>query len=72
MKKLNECKAYYQDNFVNMIAENSAEKSIYESTEKAIFETLHNTLRFIYGGEFEKLEALWKREALNEYYGKIN
>lgn len=72
MKKLNECKAYYQDAFLGMISENAAEKSIYESTEKAIFETLHNSFKFIYGAEFETIGATWRQEALNEYYSKIN
>lgn len=72
MKNLNECKTYYQDTFLDMIEENATEKSIFESTEKAMFETLHNALKFIYGDEFEKVEALWKHEALNEYYSKIN
>ena len=72
MKKLNECKTYYQDAFTNMIAEKAAEKSIFESTEKAIFDTLYNSLKFIYGAEFETMETTWKQEALNEYYSKIN
>ena len=70
MKKLEECKEYFQDVFTNCLAEGTLNESIFDSTEKAQYETLCDALRFIYGAQFEKVKPYWINEALNEFYGK--
>ena len=71
MKKVIECKEYFKDVLTNCLAENALGKSKFESTEKAMFETLCETLKFVYGDEFEHLKAIWTQETLNEFYSKI-
>lgn len=71
MKKLQECKTYFNDLFFNCLDCGAVEKSIFDSIEKAQFETLCDTLKFIYGAEFENIRLTWMQEALNEYYGMV-
>lgn len=70
MKTLNDCKEYYKDLYMDCLDCGSFDESQQESTEKVRYTTLCDTLRFIYGAEFEKVVNGWNREALNEYYGK--
>lgn len=70
MKELKDCRAYFQDAFLNMIEAGGADKGIYENTEKARYGMLSETLGFIYGDAFRDAEARWRQEALNEYYAK--
>lgn len=72
MKKITECKEYYKDILINCLVEDALGKSIFESTEKAMFETLCNTLKFVYGKEFEYLKLTWTQETLNEFYSNIS
>lgn len=71
MKKVTECKEYFKDVLTNCLNEDALEKSIFDSPEKAMFETLCNTLKFVYGEEFEYLKPTWMQETLNECYSKI-
>lgn len=68
MKKINDCKEYFKDVFMNCLEEDAFEKSQFESTEKARFEMFCETLKFVYGEEFEKVRLAWTQEALNEFY----
>lgn len=61
MKNLNECKEYYKDVFLTWL----------DYRDNKELEAFENILRFIYGKEFEEVEAMWKQEALNEYYGAM-
>lgn len=70
MKNLSECKEYYKDLYMNCAENNSFEKSIFESTEKAIYETFCETLRFIYGVDFENIMPNWANDAAKEFYSK--
>ena len=71
MKKLSECKVFFKDLFFDCLDENGFEKSPFECTERAQFEIFVNTLNFIYGNDFEVVRPLWAKEALNEYYSKL-
>lgn len=71
MKKISECKEYFKDVLTNCLIEDALGKSIFDSPEKAMFETLCNTLKFVYGKEFEYLKPIWSQETLNEFYSKI-
>lgn len=55
MKNLSECKEYYKDLYMDCLENDSFEKSIFESTEKARYETFCETLKFIYGEDFKTL-----------------
>ena len=56
MKNLSECKEYYKDLYMDCLENDSFEKSIFESTEKARYETFCETLKFIYGADFENIK----------------
>lgn len=71
MKKVIECKEYFKDILTNCLVEDAIGKSIFDSAKKAMFETICNTLKFVYGEDFENLKPLWTQETLNEYYSKI-
>lgn len=68
MRKLSECKNFFNDLFFNCLNENGFNKSPLDCTERAQFETFCNTLHFIYGQEFENVKARWTQEALKELY----
>lgn len=68
MKTLSECKACYKDLYTNCLAYDAFSKNMFDCTELAQFNTLRETLEFIYGAEFGRTERLWQREALNEFY----
>lgn len=68
MKKLIECKEYYKDLYMDCLANTSFEKSIFESTERAKYETFCDTLSFIYGIDFEKIKPIWSNEANKEFF----
>lgn len=70
MKKLEECKEYYKDLCMSVLAVEGFEKSQFECTELARYNAHKETLIFVYGAEFEKTERNWQREALNEFYKK--
>lgn len=70
MKKLIECKDYYKDLYMNCLENNSFEKSIFESAENAQYKTFCETLRFIYGADFENIMPHWSNEALKEFYSR--
>ena len=70
MRKLSECKNYFYDLFFNCLYENGFEKNPFDCVERARFETFTNTLKFIYGNEFESIRPTWTQEALNEYFSK--
>ena len=69
MKKMEDCKEYFKDVFKTCKAYGGFEaNSIYDSTERAQYETLCETLKFIYGEEFKSAAPRWAQEALNEYF----
>lgn len=59
MKRLEECKAYFEDVFMDMLD---------DSEENKRFEMFEETLTFIYGDEYKRIEARWKQDVLNKYY----
>ena len=59
MKKLEECKAYFEDVFMDML-------DSYEESKR--FEMLEETLSFIYGDEYKWIEANWKHECAQKYF----
>lgn len=67
MRKITECKEYFMDILTDCLSENALGKSIFESPEKAMFETLCNTLKFVYGEDFEHLKPSWTQETLDEF-----
>lgn len=70
MKDLNKCKEYYKDLYIDCLENDSFGKSIFESTEKARYETLCETLKFIYGAGFENIMPYWANDASKEFYSK--
>ena len=70
MKNLIECKEYYKDLYMDCLENNSFEKNIFESTEKSRYETFCETLRFIYGVDFENIMLNWANDAAKEFYSK--
>ena len=70
MKNLIECKEYYTDLYIDCLENNSFEKNIFESTEKSRYETFCETLRFIYGVDFENIMLNWANDAAKEFYSK--
>lgn len=71
MRKLSECKNYFNDLLFNCLDENGFDKSPFDCTERAQYETFINTLKFVYGNEFESVRPTWTQEALNEYYSQF-
>lgn len=71
MKTLTECKEYYKDMYMDVLAVEGFEKSRFECAELAEYNAHRETLGFVYGAEFDRIERIWKREALNEYYTLI-
>lgn len=71
MKQLSDCKEYFNDLLFNCLDAGACGKNIYDSTEKAQFETLCDTLKFVYGSAFEAIRPTWTQEALNKYYSNL-
>ena len=59
MKRLEECRAYFEDVFMDMLD---------GSEERKQFEVFEETLTFIYGDEYKQIEPRWKQDALNKYW----
>lgn len=53
---------------MDCLENDSFEKSIFESTEKARYETFCETLKFIYGADFENIMPNWANDASKEFY----
>ena len=70
MKSLSECKEYYKYLYMDCLENDSFEKSIFESTEKAKYETFCETLQFIYGADFKNIMPNWSNDALKEFYSR--
>lgn len=68
MRKLEECKEYYKDLYKDCLQVEGFSKNTFECVELAQFEAHKNTLKFVYGSEFDKIERIWQREASKEFY----
>lgn len=65
MKKIAECKEFFKDLYMNCLMENAFEKNVFDSTEKARYEMFCETMKFVYGEEFERIKPTWIQELLN-------
>ena len=61
MKKIEDCKAYYQDVFMTQLTYKTDE-TLYR------FIALQEALEFIYGGQSYCAMSKWRQETLNEFY----
>ena len=61
MKRLEECRAYFEDVFMDML-------DTHANSDKDEFKTFEETLTFIYGDEYKRIAPRWKQDALNRYY----
>lgn len=68
MKRLEECKEYYKDLYLNVLEANGFERNIFDCVELAQYNAHRETLEFVYGAEFDKTEKTWQSEALREFY----
>ena len=68
MKTLYECKEYFKDLYMDCLEDHAFDKNVFESIDLTKFNTLCETLRFIYGADFEYIRPTWAQEALNEFY----
>ena len=68
MKKLEECKEYYKDLYFNCLESNAFDKNIFDSTDLARYEMFCETLKFIYGDNFEAVRPVWSSEAAKEFF----
>lgn len=68
MRKLEECKEYYKDMYMDVLAVEGFGKDIFECVELAQYNAHRETLKFVYGAKFDAIERYWQREALNEFY----
>lgn len=66
MKTLNECKNYYMDVYTDYITDQE------NQNEYTRFRMHRETLLFIYGEEFKKIENNWQNEALKNIYAEFN
>ncbi len=66
MRKLEECKAYFQDVFMDYLQDQD------NKIEEARYRQIYNTLEWIYGEEFRKVETFWRHETLNEFYKMLS
>ena len=62
MKKLDECRVYWEDVFTELILDN------FENIGKIRFDMMEDILTFIYGDEYKSVSASWKQETLNEFW----
>ena len=65
MKKLEDCKAYFQDVYTDWLESDRYGKELDRCT------MISETLRFIYGASFETIEPIWRKEALDAYYAML-
>lgn len=65
MKKLEECRAYFEDVYMDMLDTLDTNA---KSDEEKLFNMFEETLAFIYGDEYKRIEPRWKQDALNKYY----
>jgi len=70
MKSLTDCKEYFRDLYMDCLEEKAFGKSQFDITEKAKFETFCETLKFIYGEQFTRIEPTWTQESLDEFYSR--
>lgn len=70
MKKISDCKEYFKDVFMDCLEENALKKNKFESTENVRFEMLCETLKYIYGEDFNKIRPTWTQKASNEFYSQ--
>lgn len=68
MKKLEECKEYFKDLYMDCLQEDAFEKNVFESTALARYEMFCETLKFIYGSDFKSARSRWTSEAANEFF----
>lgn len=61
MKKLEECRAYFEDVYMDML------DTYTDSDEEKRFKTFEEALTFIYGDEYKRIAPHWKQDALNKY-----
>ncbi len=62
MKRLEECQAYFEDVYMDML------DTYANSDEDKHFKTFEEALTFIYGDEYKRIAPRWKQDALNKYY----
>lgn len=62
MKRLEECRAYFDDVYMDML------DTYTDSDERKRFEMFEETITFIYGDEYKQISARWKQDALNKFY----
>lgn len=62
MKRLEECRAYFEDVYMDML------DTHLDYEERKRFKMFEETLSFIYGDEYNQIEANWKQDSLNKYY----
>lgn len=65
MKKLEDCKAYFQDVYTDWLESDRYGKELDRCT------MISETLRFIYGAAFETTEPIWRKESLDAYYAML-
>ena len=68
MRKLNECKEYFKDLYIDCLASNAFGKSKFESPDIARYEMFCETIEFVYGTDFKQIKPIWSQEASNEFY----
>lgn len=68
MRKLSECKNFFEDLFLDCMEADAMDKSIMDCYEKNRYDTFCDILRFIYGQEFEAVRPSWAQAALNKFY----
>lgn len=59
MKSLYECKEYFKDSYMDCLEDHAFSKSVFESTDLEKFNTICETLKFIYGADFEYIRPTW-------------
>lgn len=60
MRELGDCKAYFQDVYLDALDDPTP-------VETTRYRTLYDVLDWIYEDAFRCIEATWRQEALNEY-----
>lgn len=68
MRKLSECRNFFEDLFLDCLETDALGKSDLYCYEKNRYDTFCDTLRFIYGQEFEAVQPSWAQAALYEFY----
>lgn len=68
MKKLEECKPYFEDVLFNVLDSGSSFEP--ENPEYARYDAMCVTLKVVYGDEFKSALPKWVRDGMAEYYGR--